>query len=301
MKELSIEEKARRYDKALKVLHKYDGANIMFSQSLKEEMFPELAESEDEKTRRALLQFLNAHIGCSIAPAFCTQDIIKWIAWLEKQAEQNPVVDTKVIIPKFRVGDIVKSKSQPMLRPRKIISICKDCYRCEDRGCIGFAWEDDYEIVEQKPADNAEPKFNVNVGDWLIHNERKHIVKVIHATPLIYEVVNKFGDYHTITNNAIENNYHLWTIQDAKDGDVLATDDGNIFVFDGTVEEDKYPFAYYGLTRRRFESYDRRLPFTHNNVHPATKEQREQLEKAMADAGYTFDFEKKELKKIEKN
>ena len=34
-------------------------------------------------------------------------------------------------------------------------------------------------------------------------------------------------------------------------------------------------------------------------VNPATKEQREQLEKAMADAGYTFDFNKKELKKIE--
>jgi hypothetical protein len=34
-------------------------------------------------------------------------------------------------------------------------------------------------------------------------------------------------------------------------------------------------------------------------IHPATKEQREQFEKAMTDAGYTFDFEKKELKKIE--
>lgn len=39
-----------------------------------------------------------------------------------------------------------------MLSPRKIISIGKYCYWCEDRGCIGFAWEDDYEIVEQKPA-----------------------------------------------------------------------------------------------------------------------------------------------------
>ena len=33
------------------------------------------------------------------------------------------------------------------------------------------------------------------------------------------------------------------------------------------------------------------------DVKPATKEQRDALEKAMADAGYTFDFEKKELKK----
>lgn len=54
---------------------------------------------------------------------------------------------------KFRVGNIVKSKSQPMLDARKIISIDKDCYRCEDKGCIGFAWEDDYELVEQKPVE----------------------------------------------------------------------------------------------------------------------------------------------------
>jgi hypothetical protein len=51
MKIMTIEEKAKAYDEALKVLHKYDGANIMFSQSLKEEMFPELKESEDEKIR----------------------------------------------------------------------------------------------------------------------------------------------------------------------------------------------------------------------------------------------------------
>ena len=29
MKELSIEQKAKAYDEALKVLHKYDGANII--------------------------------------------------------------------------------------------------------------------------------------------------------------------------------------------------------------------------------------------------------------------------------
>lgn len=54
MKELSIKEKAKAYDEALKVLHKYDGVNIMFSQSLKEEMFPELKESEDERMRKCV-------------------------------------------------------------------------------------------------------------------------------------------------------------------------------------------------------------------------------------------------------
>ena len=35
-----------------------------------------------------------------------------------------------------------------------------------------------------------------------------------------------------------------------------------------------------------------------NTVKPATKIQRDTLLKAMSDAGYTFDFDKKELKKI---
>ena len=138
--------------------------------------------------------------------------------------------------------------------------------------------------------EKIEPKFKV--GDWVV--DKNGIVRQI----LSY----KDGIYkHTDGYSAeiFEDEWRMWTIKDAKDGDVLATDDGNIFVFDGTVEDDKYLFAYYGLTRRRFESYDRRLPFTHNNIHPATKEQRDQLEKAMADAGYTFDFEKKELRKIE--
>jgi hypothetical protein len=53
------------------------------------------------------------------------------------------------------------------------------------------------------------------------------------------------------------------------------------------------------LKQYGFKFYDGKLPFTHSNVYPATKEQRDTLMKAMADAGYTFDFEKKELKKVE--
>lgn len=82
MKELSIEQKAKAYDEALKGLHKYDGANIMFSQSLKEEMFPELKESEDDKTRAEIVRFIQMEVEDEIVGN-------KWLAWLEKQAEQN--------------------------------------------------------------------------------------------------------------------------------------------------------------------------------------------------------------------
>ena len=72
-----------------------------------------------------------------------------------------------------------------------------------------------YEWDAEKKELKVKPKFEV--GDWLVHNERKHIVKVVNHTPLDYEVVNILGYHHTITNTAIENNYHLWTIADAKE------------------------------------------------------------------------------------
>ena len=89
MKELSIEQKAQRYDEALKVLHKYDGTNIMFSQSLKEEMFPEIRESKDERIRKKLISYFSAVKGFSTLEnnyGISNEDAV---AWLEKQGEQN--------------------------------------------------------------------------------------------------------------------------------------------------------------------------------------------------------------------
>ena len=149
----------------------------------------------------------------------------------------------------------------------------------------------------------GEPKPKANTGDWLVHNERKNIVKIINHTPLIYEVVNHLGYCHTITNNAIENNYHLWTIQDAKDGDILAVEN-RPFIYNGKVN----PLSvggYCGITTNGLlKIYEERPGYGHKgwtmfdgDIHPATKEQREQLEKAIADAGFMWDAEKKELKK----
>ena len=93
MKKLSIEEKAKAYDEALKVLHKYDGVNIMFSQSLKEEMFPELRESEDERIRKHLISFFDNLVTFGNASICETEDtkVDNILAWLEKQGEKELV------------------------------------------------------------------------------------------------------------------------------------------------------------------------------------------------------------------
>ena len=78
---------------------------------------------------------------------------------------------------------------------------------------------------------------------------------------------------------------------------MLATKDNRICIFDNTVEEGKHPFAYCGLSIYGFEVYDRTLPFTHLDVYPATKEQRDLLFTKMREAGYEWDAVMKELKK----
>ena len=130
-------------------------------------------------------------------------------------------------------------------------------------------------------------------GDWLVHNERKHIVKVVNYTPMVYEVVNILGYHHTITDTVIENNYHLWTLEDAKDGDVLVGSYGT-FIFVSKSD------GYCGVL-----SDNTFIRSTGNNewtegLHPATKEQRDLLLRKMNEVGYEWDAEKKELKKTQR-
>ena len=104
MKELTIEQKAKAYDEALKVLHKYDGANIMFTQDLKEEMFPELKEEDgDEKIRKAIIEhFAGSHSSMYPYKGFTKEQII---TWLEKQDEQKPIEWSEK--DKYKVKDII--------------------------------------------------------------------------------------------------------------------------------------------------------------------------------------------------
>ena len=92
-------------------------------------------------------------------------------------------------------------------------------------------------------------------------------------------------------------NYHLWSIQDAKDGDVLA-DDYGIYIFDRFDEHDERCFLCMGVYQYSQKMFENKHMLCSIEVHPATKEQRDLLFSKMKEAGYTFDFEKKELKKI---
>lgn len=176
-----------------------------------------------------------------------------------------------------------------------ICSLAKRKYFSEEK-LQGALKEQDLEYKDGEIVEIQKPKFKI--GDWIVNNKHKDVFFINNITSRYCILEDTKGIVYQPPLPLDENDYHLWTIDDAKEGDVLATDDDNICVFDGTVKDGKYPFAYCGLTRHRFEFYDRRLPFTHDNIHPATIEQRNLLFSKMKEAGYEWDADKKELKKI---
>ena len=233
IKELTIQEKAEAYDRALEVLHKYDGANIMFSQSLKEEMFPELRELDDEKIRKALLnEFIHLQSkGCKFA-GLEGEDII---AWLNRQGDQK--LTNKIV-------------------------------------------------------------FKFHKDDWCIDNEDGTVFQIVKILDNTYTYKTIEGKEYSCTHYSLENDARLWNIKDVKPGDVLVDKDNNIGIFQECEGIYWNSYIYLGCDGK-LRGFSIGGSHVQNGTYPATKEQRDTLMKAMTEAECEFDFNKKELKKIE--
>ena len=142
----------------------------------------------------------------------------------------------------------------------------------------------------------VEPKFKV--GDWIITPTNK-VLQITSIEGTSYRFNNK-SHYWAICY--CDEECHLWTIEDAKDGDVLYSLDSNQPFIYKERNDYEQATAYCGLNMygKFFVWGTKDCAITLNNYVPATKEQRDALMKAMNDAGYEWDGEKKELKKLKK-
>ena len=300
MEELSIEQKARAYDEALekaKGVHnsaKLDKKNGVtdkitdYTIQLIETIFPELKVSDDEKIRKALIWGFKAMAQES--ETFANIPISSCIAYLEKQREQKHT-------PKHKIGDTIYYNSFGEVKSMVVSDVVMDgtdnpMYEDKDGNAV---FEKD--LIEQKLADKAEPKFKQ--GDWIIFNGLTLCVKRV--VKGFYIATSKDG----ITNGydwSIDNVARLWSIKDAKNGDVLVLNN-EVFIYAHRKQMYSIAVAHCFVDSASGFHFDGEFGYTEkgNSICPATKEQRDTLMKAMTDAGYTFDFEKKELKKIEKN
>lgn len=156
----------------------------------------------------------------------------------------------------------------------------------------------DYNSIDphfSKPIDKIEPKFHE--GDWISSYYTNYRVTAINSKGYVVEDTDG-NKINILFEN--EKFHHLFTIADAKDGDILVDMHGNIGIFQEYEDVFWHSYIYLGCdgTLRGFS-----IGGSHEqtDTHPATKEQSDNIMKAITDAGYAFDFEKKELKKLSKN
>ena len=131
--------------------------------------------------------------------------------------------------------------------------------------------------------------------------EQSKFYQIKNVTEHGYTLVGCDGRVITRPIQDVDKSASAFTIQDAKDGDVLAIESVN-----------HYPSPFIAIYKERgldffnshcFISFDGEFNKGTTGhdislIHPATKEQCDLLFQKMKEAGYEFDFEKKELKKI---
>lgn len=165
----------------------------------------------------------------------------------------------------------------------------------------GYEWDDrkkKLRKIEQKPADKIKSQFHED--DWITNGQLT--CKILRVIGKSYELHLYNDDYcHFETDiQSINKDYHLWSIRDAKDGDILVSKHNQPFIYNGIFDEESVG-AYCGIDKfgndflKGIFSCDWSYK---EGVKPATKKQRDILFSKMKDAGYEFDFEKKELKKF---
>jgi hypothetical protein len=165
-----------------------------------------------------------------------------------------------------------------------------------------------------KSTDKVEPKFHK--GDWITIDKDKPC-QIISMDDKGNYIAQNCDDKktHILSKKFCESYFHLWTIQDAKDGDVLSANwrvGANfwerIIIFKKYHSKDvkgliNAPYVEgYGNTFKNGKLIPcAKVPYYStwtDNLYPATKEQHDLLFQTMKEAGYEWDADKKELKMV---
>lgn len=324
MKELSIKEKSKRYEEALdeaKAIHK------AIRQDLKpviEKIFPELQELDDEQMWKLIKKYAHYNISdLALEADHITREYLE--SWLEKQGEQKSVEDS-LTLEEFENAFITKAEQYDIDLPNRswdIYALCKELYSLKHKpkqgeknpaewhiedeqnlnACLGYIpdellrrWlKDVIHAKYDKPINKLEAKFHE--GDWVV-TDKGDTVQI--------ETVN--NDYYTIGNGMffsmpyVDTCWHSWTIQDAKDGDVLVCGDNpndhhvEVIMLFKSLRNKLSAFTHFHIFCNEFRTDN--WCDCGKNAHPASKEQRSLLFQKMKVYGYEWNADKKELKKL---
>ena len=313
---MTQEEKAKAYDKVLinaRMFYKDDHVSDDVN-NLLEVLFPELAESEDERIREKLIDTFNFYNPAMNSPFLLGIHKKDILAWLEKQESVGEIVE-RCKTSWYNEGKI-QGQIEELSDEEKYQQGWHDALEKQGEqksaewhkgdeqnlnACLGYI-PDEYlrrwlmdviHVKYDKPTDKIEPKFHK--GQWIVWQDECYKVNYNGCG---YELVDKNGlsillDYGTIDENA-----HLWDVaKDAKPGDVLYSQKHNLIWI---YKDNKHYYASINLNYADGISFDSDIVIP-SDVCPANREQRNILFQKIEEANYKWDDNKKKLKKIKKN
>ena len=289
MKKLSIEEKAKAYDEAIKYAYYLinerckEGTDGSFHRADLQKMFPELCESDDERIRKGLIQYFNDFN----LDTFAGLDPKKILAWLEKQGKPVEINPTEFDLRLNRL--LVQFES---LTKEELASSLSFYLNVVKNG-----WPYKIEKKQGEKVDNAnkvEPKFKV--GDWITDGKALLCITKFEID-YGYELKAIDGEVlHFVSPDLVEAYYHHWSIQDAKDGDVLYSPSHRLIWI---YKDNEHYYACVNMNYVTKNVATNGLIIIPNDACPATKDEQTILFDRMEEAGHEWDVEKKELKDIE--
>ena len=281
-----------------------DSANFQHENKMCKENGDSLT-NEDEKVRQELLAVINDLV-------LPDEQQSRFNAWLEKQGKASPILSNS--------SNIVKNwDEEDEKRVKNILSVL-DAQACWDGATMKkmnpyqkeIDWVKSLSLQGRSALEAAnEPADNTNkvvarfkVGDWIVSTS--NIYKIISlndglncyiaVTPNNKEVKIPYyfddGQGHMCS-------YHLWTINDARDGDVLALNN-EVFIYAHRKQTYSIAVAHCFVNSAGGFYLDGEFGYRERGetIFPATKEQRDTLWSAMREADYKWDSKIKKAIKI---
>lgn len=277
----------KKYEEAAQLAKEWfeDKTTKQKEKVLLEAMFPQLKESDDERIRKDIIAYMRYERKSA------KEEIEnRFIPWLEKQGEPQPYKGNSDTMRKnlIKAFKSVGGNYWGGLDVRDILHWLesKDAIELEKQG-------------EQKSADKVEPKFKV--GDWVAIESEIGLstpLQIVDMDDNFYRVEDTNGSSGVPKIDYLDRHYHLWTTQDAKDGDVLVDEDNNIGIYKEIEGIYWHSYIYLGCDNRLY-GFSIGGSHMQNNTKPATKDQCDLLFQKMHEAGYEWDAEKKKLRKVE--
>lgn len=239
---------------------------VWSSDDICQKLFPEIVEKKDERIKSCIEMCLTDADNQRFEDY--DTSLKDCLAWLEKQGEKSDYNPYKVtiesiaaMVEKYASGDLKDFYDNVKVK-------CKDAIEYDN------TWNE--KQSKQKPADKVEPRFKV--GDWIVFNNDHDSVYQIEKIENFEYALEHFLGGSMPLSFSHGDMIRAWTIQDAKDGDVLVYK-GEIFMIKSYVLWNKivYHCCYDGKNLHKHSVYYSLGREDFDKIHPATKLQRDLL------------------------